>query len=135
MKKVALLFAVSSILMFSSVFAQIERRVEAKTVEVENESHESQMEEELGLSEEQKAEMKAIKEKYAPKEKAQRDQMKALKESMKQLREEKRKEMHEVLTPEQKKKAEAHHEEMMKRKKAKKAVQKKKMQHRKEMHK
>jgi Spy/CpxP family protein refolding chaperone len=121
--------------MFSGLNAQVSEKVEVKKVEATEEKHENHMEEELELTEEQKTQMNAIKEKYAAKEKAQKDQMRALKQSMKELREAKRKEMHSVLTPEQKKKADAHHATMMKKKKAKTTVKKQKMQQRKEMNK
>ena len=93
MKKVTLLLAFGSLLMFSNVFAQAEEAVKVKKGEVSHESQERKMKEELNLTEEQKAEMKAIKEKYSEKEQAQKEQMMALKKSMKELREAKREEM------------------------------------------
>lgn len=135
MKKATLLLAFGSLLMFSNVFAQAKEEVKVKKGEVSHESQEKKMHEELNLSEEQKAEMKAIKEKYSEKEQAQKEQMMALKNSMKELRQAKREEMHSVLTPEQKEKAEAHHKKMMKKKKAQKAMHKNKEQVGKERHK
>lgn len=131
MKKVTVLLAFGSLMMCSSIFAQEEREIKVGKVEaMKAEEQEESMEEELNLTEAQKEKMKAIKAKYADKEKAQREQMIALKKSMKEVKEMKRKEMYEVLTPEQKKIADKKREERMQRKKVNKVVQKKKVEQR-----
>ncbi|MGM0477716.1 MAG: hypothetical protein ACQERC_00715 [Bacteroidota bacterium] len=98
MKKVTVLLTFGLLLALSSAYAQQEKAAEKSNVKAQQEKNKAEKGEDLNLSPEQKKELKAINEKYAEKERALQNELKALRQA-------KREEMKSVLTPEQQKKA------------------------------
>lgn len=98
MKKVTVFLTFGLLLSFSHAYTQQGKAAEKSHVETQQKQHKSEKKEGLNLSTEQKTELKAINEKYAEKERALQNELKALRQA-------KREEMKSVLTPEQQKKA------------------------------
>ena len=123
MKKATVLFAMFTLLFSASIMAQTHNHGSKKEKMSESERMEK-MEQELDLTEDQKIKVREINEAYKEREMEQREKMKSLRAEMKQLREQKRKEVFSILTPEQQKKAMANRKKNVKKKRASDAMHK-----------